>query len=280
MFEAAATGRPTVVLDRPGVGDWGRLLGLRVARGRRDLARALLELEATPSPNPPASLPHDPLADLHPERAEALLRTRVFALIGPDGCGKTTLARALERRLAAAGVEPVVVWSRWRHHLSRPLCLLLRLVGKSRVHTRDGVAFRVRDASRPRPLAWAFLLLSALDLALDVLVRIRLRRRPVIADRLVVDSLVDLAVETGLERAALALARPLWRLVPRPCEAVLLWRDPADIARSRPDALADPHLFRRLRLHRRFARRLGIPLVRISGSPDALAARLLRGELP
>jgi len=280
VFEAAATGRPVIVLDRPGIGDWGRLLGLRVARTPADLARELLALPAGPTPQILPPLPADPLEDLPPDRAARVLRTRVFALIGPDGSGKTTLARALERRLAAAGAEPVVVWSRWRHHLSRPLCLLLRLLGKSRTVERDGVRFRLRDAARPRLLAWTFLLLSALDLALDVLVRVRLRRRPVIADRLIVDSLVDLAVETGLEHAALALARPLWRLVPRPCTAVVLWRPLREIAETRPDALIDPRRLRRLRLYRRFACRLGLPLLRVRSSPEAMATRILRGELP
>ncbi len=279
VFEAAASGRPVLVLDRPGIGDWGRLLGLVVARRPQELAEALLRHETLPRPRPRPLT--DPLAGLPPAVAARLLRLRLFALAGPDGVGKTTLAQALARHLAPLGLAPRVRWRRWTHRLSRPLCLLLRLMGRSRLVARHGVRLRLRDARRPRWFARLFLYASALDLALDLLT-LRLARGLVVGDRSVVDALVDLALETGLEEQALALARPLLRLHPRPFELRLLLRPPAEVLRRRPDVAADPFLFARHRLYRRLADRLVLPVVAVDDDVTVTLGRLLQpaGEVP
>jgi thymidylate kinase len=51
----------------------------------------------------------------------------LFALFGPDGSGKTTLARALVGELRRRGLKPVIAWMRGTHTLAS---IFARLIAK------------------------------------------------------------------------------------------------------------------------------------------------------
>ncbi|MDW8340599.1 MAG: glycosyltransferase [Geminicoccaceae bacterium] len=288
VIEAALSGATPVVLDAPGVGEYARALGGIVARSPADLPAALLEACRRPPPPPPDPAPWtswkravEPLVG---PSLGALARYRLIALCGPDGSGKTVLVQRLRDRLARERIASRRVWSRFRNYLSKPLLALARLTGHNRKERYPGFALGYHDFENSW-YARPFLALQAVDLALDVRLRFR-GRTLLLADRCCLDTLVDLCVDTGLEDLVFGRLGPrILRLLPRPAAAVVIERDPALIAESRPDALADRHFARRRALYRRLAETLGIPVVSNDGPIEHTIETILallaqgRGEL-
>jgi thymidylate kinase len=202
----------------------------------------------------------------------------MIAISGVDGSGKTRLANLMLDRLALAGIPHRQVWSRFRNYLSKPLLGLTRLTGHNRKEVVGGIRTGHHDFAGNRALAWGFLALHTADLALDILIRFRLRRKGVIvADRCAIDSLVDLAVDTGLDEVVVDRIGPrLMRLMPRPLLAVVVERPPALIAAQRPDAVVDRHFARRRALYARLAGSLRLPVLRNDTSLDAVMRELAR----
>ncbi len=279
VMEAALTGRPVVLLDRPGVGDYGRRLGATVVRRPAELPAAILELLADPPPRPVVAPRFSdwraataPLLAARPAVDEPPLR--LIALCGADGNGKTTLADALARELRKSGREPRRVWSRFRNYLSRPFLALMHLTGHCRRLHRDGITFGVRDFHRNPLLAHLFLLLQTVDQILDILLRFRLRPGLLLADRCVYDTLVDLALDSGRPDLVFRRIAPLLlALLPEPRLVVVLRRPPALVAQDRPDALVDGRDAVRRALYERLAREFDLPVVETAGTvEEALGA--------
>jgi thymidylate kinase len=152
----------------------------------------------------------------------------------------------------------------------------MRVCGLSRLRSRDGVAWRERRFRAVPGLAHLFVLLQTIDQALEILLRLR-RRGTVVADRCLYDTLVDLALETGLERLVIDRLGPLLeRLLPRPRVVFLLEREPDEVLRDRPDVAADPFCGERRRLYAEVARRFGLTRVRVGGPVEDLVLALER----
>lgn len=214
-------------------------------------------------------------------------RSRPLAMIaisGVDGSGKTRLAGLTLDRLAVAGIPHRQIWSRFRNYLSKPLLALTRITGHNRKEVVGKVRTGYHDFAQSPVLAWSFLFLHSADLVLDILIRFRLRRRgTIVADRCAIDSLVDLAVDTGLEDVVLDRLGPrVLRLLPQPMVAVVVERPASLIAAQRPDALADRDFARRCALYARLAQQLRLPILRNDGSLEAAMERLssLLAEAP
>lgn len=273
VIEAGLTGRPVVVLDLPGVGEFARAFGGIVARHARTLPAALAEACERRPRRPPAAEAWTrweravtPLLELGPAGPE---RLRAIALIGIDGAGKTTLVQALRERLDAAGHPTIHVWSRFRNYLSKPLLGLARLTGHNRRLVLAGVTVGLHQFEGVWWLARPFLALQRLDLHLDAWCRVRPAawRGLVVMDRCLLDQLVDVAADTGLHAQIIdELAPRLFDLLPQPARIVLVDREPVLIGRSRPDALADPRLLLRRQLYHRLAERLSLPVIANDGT--------------
>ena len=282
VIEAGLSGRPTIVLPAPGVEEIARRLGGIVAARPADLPDAILAAAAMPTSAPAAaerwtdwSRSVAPLV----EPSADFSRFRLVALVGVDGGGKTFLLDALGRRLADAGLPHRHVWTRFRNYLSKPLLALARLTGHNRKEQRAGIRTGYHDfAGRPW-LAWPFLALQVADLVLDGWWRYHRQsdRRLILADRCVYDTLVDLAVDTGLDDVLFGrLGRWLVARLPGPHLAVVLNRPVAAIRADRPDVLLDRHFARRRSLYRRLAAEFRLPVLENDAPADQVLDRLER----
>ena len=268
VLEAGLAGRTVVTLEAPGVGEYARALGGVVATSRAGLPAALTAACHRP---PPLFVPTTrwrgwdaAVAGLAEPRGVDLARLRFIGLAGVDGAGKTFLLRILRARLDERAVAHRHVWSRFRNYLSKPLLAVLRLTGHNRKETVGGVRVGYHDLQQSRALGLAFLALQVVDQLLDLLLRYHLApgRRLIVGDRCVLDTLIDLAVDTGRDRLVLERLGPLLlRLLPAPRCLVVIRRDPAAIARDRPDALADRHFARRRALYARAATLYDLPVI-------------------
>lgn len=281
VIEAGLSGRPTIVLPAPGVEEIARRLGGIVAASPAQLPDAILTAArgSVAAPRERADWTDwrraaTPLV----EPGQGLAAYRLVALVGVDGGGKTYLLRALERRLAAAGVPHRHVWTRFRNYLSEPLLALARLTGHNRKEEVDGVRIGYHEFAGHPWLAWPFLALQVADLVLDCWWRYRRHdRRLVLADRCVYDALVDLAVDTGLDDVLFGrLGRWLVARLPRPHLAVVLNRPVAAIRADRPDVLLDRNFARRRALYRRLAEEFRLPTLENDSPPERVLDRLER----
>ncbi|MFO1036971.1 MAG: glycosyltransferase [Geminicoccaceae bacterium] len=264
VIEACLSGRPTVVLDAPGVGEVARRLGGIVAASPSELPDALLQAETRRAALPSSAAWTDwerAVGAVLESDLQRLARLRLLALVGVDGAGKTYLLRHLAARLDAAGIPHRHVWTRFRNYLSKPLLALTRLTGHNRKEEVNGVRVGYhRFAGRPW-LAWPFLVLQTIDTLLDMALRYP-RRGLVLGDRCAYDTLVDLAVDTGLDDVVFGrLGHFLVGRLPPPRRAVVIDRPVTAIAASRPDALADRNFARRRALYMRLAREFDLPVV-------------------
>jgi glycosyltransferase involved in cell wall biosynthesis/thymidylate kinase len=283
VIEAGLSGRPTIVLPAPGIEEIARAFGGIVAATPRHLLPALLAAAQAPAAAPkevshwtdwPAAV--TPLLD---PVAAGLARYRLVALAGVDGGGKTYLLEALQRRLDRAGVPHRHVWTRFRNYLSKPLLALARLTGHNRKEEMVGVRTGYHDFSGRPWLAWPFLCLQLVDSVLDSWWRYHRGhdRRVILADRCIYDTLVDLAIDTGLDEVVFGrLGRWLVEQLPTPHLAVILNRPVAAIRADRPDVLLDRNFARRRALYRRLADEFRLPVLENDGTAEAVLDRLER----
>ncbi|MFL5335123.1 MAG: glycosyltransferase [Geminicoccaceae bacterium] len=283
VIEAALSGRPTIVLAAPGVDEVARALGGIVAASPAQLPEALLAAASRPAvpvgdrsawTNWPAAI--DRLLD---PGATALGRYRLLALTGVDGGGKSFLVNALRQRLELAGHPHRHVWSRFRNYLSKPFLALTRVTGHNRKEQEGEVRIGYHEfAGRPW-LAWPFLCLQVADNVLDIWWRYHRPRdrRTILADRCLYDTLVDLAVDTGLDGVVFGrLGHWLAGLLPKPHLAVVLNRSVAAIRADRPDVLLDRNFARRRALYGHLAAEFGLPVLENDAAADQVLDRLER----
>lgn len=221
----------------------------------------------------------------------------LIALTGIDGCGKSTQAGMLVRRLQAEGWDTRLIWTGGRPYLSRPLIRLVKRRFRAPVQAADGT-FTPRDASsspseefssylrrtqgmfRRRPvLAWGWRVVSLLEHAAEAnwyVLPQSLRGRAVVSDRYLYKSVVNLAVlqEIPPERIGGLARHPLLRLVRWPTLYVLLDL-PADVAAARKrDLPATEYVDRRVPLYRALAQATGMPVIDATQTPEVIHEQL------
>jgi len=133
-------------------------------------------------------------------RKGAILKGSLICIIGPDGVGKTTQARLLQKALEKQGIFMNYVWIRWNHRASLPLLGLARLLRFSkaeRLRSGKRVVYHYFDKAKPIAVIYGYTFL--VDTAIAILFKIRTKLcigQSLISDRSVYDALVDLAVST------------------------------------------------------------------------------------
>jgi glycosyltransferase involved in cell wall biosynthesis/thymidylate kinase len=280
VIEAGLTGRPVIALDAPGVTECVRAMGGMVARSAEQLPhaliRALRQRRERPIDQSLWTCWAGSVEAMLTEPEAPPLRQRLVALCGVDGTGKSFLLAHLRERYAKAGIPSRHVWSRFRNYLSKPLLALTRLTGHNYKVEEKGIRIGYHEFAGHPWIYWPFLVLQTIDQVLDITCRYHLpgllprclggSGEPVLGDRCVYDTLVDLAVDSGLDDVVIDGIGPwLVRLLPRPNLVVLVDRHPLRIQEQRADALLDRHFHRRRHLYRRIARRFALPVVDNNG---------------
>jgi len=184
--------------------------------------------------------------------------SRIIAVTGVDGSGKTTLTDWLREELRARGHAPGFVWSRFNNYASLPFLAATRWSGHNVYRVHAGVRMGFHDFERlPLPLRYLFVGLQAVDVNIATLFKIHLPSRdtPVtICERGPWDTLVDVAADTALDTLAGPFFSRLFcgQLAQR-TDVVLVDRDANLIEGTRPELKFDIKLRKRQRLYRRLA---------------------------
>lgn len=184
--------------------------------------------------------------------------SRIVAVTGVDGSGKTTLTDWLREELCRRGHNPGFVWSRFNNYISLPFLVATRLSGHNVYREHMGVRMGFHDFERlPLPLRYLFAGLQAVDVNVATLLKIYRpsRHTPVtICERGPWDTLVDVAADTALDCLANPFMTRLYcgQVAPR-SDMVLIDRDADLIEACRPELKFDTKLRERQRLYRKLA---------------------------
>lgn len=278
VIEAAMHGKPVLTFDTPGVSEWRAVFSNITLCQPHQLAAAM-QRAVTQTVQPPqdpaqwtnwqaALVPFAHALRQTPD-ISALLRYRMVCLIGIDGCGKSTLLTQLSEQLSLQQQMHGYVWSRFRNYLSKPLLALTRLTGHNRKVEINGVRIGLHEFASNRFLSRLFLLLQKCDMWLDIALRYRprLRHELILGDRCPLDTLVDLAIDTGMDNTIFGdYGSRVMRWLPQPALVVMVTRNTDNARSSRPDIVADPFYERRMQLYERLARTFNLPVLQNDGS--------------
>ena len=134
---------------------------------------------------------------------------RVYAIVGPDGAGKTTIARGIVHRLAQRGIKTRIVWMRSPRIVTLGVLGILRmsrLAKTVRMGDHDDVHVDLRRHPRLLQLyAWSVTFDYFLGYFGKVTLSKRILRRTVLSDRFAWDTLVDLGLASGVDEGFLDL---------------------------------------------------------------------------
>ncbi len=187
---------------------------------------------------------------------------RIYAIVGPDGAGKTTIARGIVDRLARHRIKTRIVWMRSPRIVTLGVLGLLRLsrLAKTvRMGDHDDVIVDLRRHARLLHLyAWSVTFDYFLGYLGKVTLPKRLLRRTILCDRFAWDTLVDLGLASGMDEGFLQL--PQGRILldlARKHRSVLVTASSEELIHRKPILSLDPRLARRLRLYAWFADRFG-----------------------
>ncbi len=224
-------------------------------------------------PNPDASLPmKSNLARSERkgsnERADATgslhsWAANVYAIVGPDGAGKTTIARAIMNRLARRGVRTWIAWMRSPRIVTLGVLGITRLSKLSRTVRMGDHDDVITDLSRHPFLLHLYSWSVTFDYFLGYLGKVtlpkRLLRRTVFCDRFAWDTLVDLGLISGVDEGFLQFPQGQILLdLARRHRSVLVTASLEELIRRKPILSLDPRLARRLRLYAWLADRFGL----------------------
>jgi len=224
-------------------------------------------------PNPDGSLPMKPnrvpsdrkgssdRADT--TRSRGSWAANVYAIVGPDGAGKTTIARAIMDRLARRGVRTWIAWMRSPRIVTLGVLGITRLSQLSRTVRMGDHDDVITDLSRHPFLLHLYAWSVTFDYFLGYLGKVtfpkRLLRRTVFCDRFAWDTLVDLGLISGGDEGFLQFPQGQILLdLAKRHRSVLVTASREELIRRKPILSLDPRLARRLRLYTWLAERFGL----------------------
>jgi thymidylate kinase len=200
----------------------------------------------------------------------------VYVIIGPDGAGKTTIARDVAARLLRRGIRSRISWMRSPRIVTLAVIGLLRLARLAKT-VRLGDHDDVHIDLKRHPLllhlyAWSITFDYFLGYLGKVTVPRRFLRRAIICDRFAWDTLVDLGLTSGLDEGFLALPQGqiLLRLATEH-GGLLVTASAEELVRRKPILSLDPRLPRRLRLYQELARRYGLGTIDSGNTTESVS---------
>ncbi len=169
---------------------------------------------------------------------------RIVYVTGIDGSGKTTACGMIGKHLQEQGYEVETLWLRFNHFYSKPLLALCRLIGLTKYETVDGVRIGYHHFYRSRLISWLFIRLQYMDarrvLKRQIMPRLkRPGKRTIILDRYVIDILIDVSVDTGINLFETAWKDRFMSLLPEGSQVLLIKRDYETVCQVRPEAQPD-----------------------------------------
>ena len=188
-------------------------------------------------------------------------KKKCICISGLDGSGKTFIINKVVDN-SANEINFRYIWSRYKNYTSKPLLLLTRLTGHNYKETINGTKIGYHDFYKSKILSILFLFFQWIDQFLEIIFRFRLTKDSIIADRCLVDTLVDISIDTKMEKFVFGFfAKSLFKLMPKGTIYFILRRNIELIKKDRPDVFYDKNLIRRNNLYKEISKIYPINIV-------------------
>lgn len=123
----------------------------------------------------------------------------LIVFVGVDGTGKSSLAKAVKKKIENKNIPVKYVWMRMNYLFSRPFLLICRLTGLTKRSVINGQKISVHEFYRFKPMAkliqYAHFVDTFLSWIKNIYFPLYVKKQVVICDRFIHDILVDYAIE-------------------------------------------------------------------------------------
>lgn len=192
------------------------------------------------------------------------MNNQAFYLCGPDGSGKTTFLKAIERRLQVDGNKTIHIWLRSPKLFSKPLMAYCRVVGLTSYNMIDGVKYGKHEFYKSKFVSYLFPILQLIDFKIKWAVAKRKIKKDhiILFDRFSIDTLSDLMVDTkrfDLHRSW--IGKSFMNLIPKNCKSIVLMAEDAIIRSRKKDTLHDEHLTQKIKVFEIIANDFNLNLI-------------------
>jgi len=176
-----------------------------------------------------------------------------ICISGLDGTGKSHIVKELVKHYKKEN-DTKHVWSRYKNYTSKPLLFFTRLIGLNYKENCNGIIIGHHDFHKSKLISFLFLFFQWIDQIIEIFIKFKLTKKNIISDRSVIDTLVDLSIDTKLEKIIFGFyGKSLIKFMPKNTIFLILKRDLEKIRKNREDVFYDKNLKKRLELFNQIA---------------------------
>jgi thymidylate kinase len=172
---------------------------------------------------------------------------------GLDGTGKSYIVKELIKHYKKEN-DTKHVWSRYKNYTSKPLLFFTRLIGLNYKENYNGIIIGYHDFYKSKLISFFFLFFQWIDQIIEIFIKFKLTKKNIISDRSIIDTLVDLSIDTKLEKIIFGFyGKSLIKFMPKNTIFLIIKRDLEKIRKNREDVFYDKNLKKRLELFNQIA---------------------------
>jgi len=207
------------------------------------------------------------------------LKGRLICLSGIDGTGKTTIAMRLKEELTSSGIKCKYVWFRNARFLCLPFLALCYLTGFAEsVKIDENRRVGVYHFYKNRLITHLWIWISILDILSSSLWKVYLplkRGYTVIADRYILDALVDLMCDTKINNLEALPFKFLLALLPREAVTFIFDANVEEAFKRKNDTLSLEYIKERQKVYLKLSQEFKIPVIETDKSLNIVWESLL-----
>jgi GTPase SAR1 family protein/predicted nucleotidyltransferase len=171
------------------------------------------------------------------------MQSSILCFVGPDGSGKTTLAKKLAHDLSSRNFPVKYVWSRLPYFLTFIILGLSKIFGFTQYRNGSSGTFTKFDFCR-QPLKTVYPLAVFVDAFFYYFIKFAIPKKlgmTIVCDRWIPDIMIDISVNTAKsEFDQTLLGRAFWRIASKSTLTIVVTAPDRILQERRPESQLDP----------------------------------------